>query len=223
MLLGLAFDVYGTLVDPLRIAERVFDVAGDQAERFAQVWREKQLEYSWRHTLMQRYVTFDECAREGLRYAARAFSRNVSPAKEIELIACLQHLEPYPDAIPGINALRAQGHKLFAFSNGTRAMLRELLTNCGLLEQLDGVISVDDVKAFKPDPRTYELCVATLGLPLDSCWLVSSNPFDCIGAKATGMHCAWVKRRSLAVFDPWGGEPDIIVDSIERIAPALPS
>lgn len=221
MALGIALDVYGTLVDPLKMADAVYDIAGDRADAFAQMWREKQLEYSWRHSLMQHYVPFDACAIEGLRFAARAFAINLAPAKETELIARLQHLRPYRDVLPGIAALRAAGHKLFAFSNGTRAMVTELLGNAGLLDHLDGVISVDDVKAFKPDPRTYELCVKTLAQPVENCWLVSSNPFDCIGAKAVGMHCVWVKRRALAVFDPWGGEPDITVDSIEKIAATL--
>src|SRR5271165_5427598 len=111
MQLGLAFDVYGTLVDPLRMADYLVEVAGDEAERFAQVWREKQLEYSWRHSLMGHYVPFDECAREGLRYAARSFTLTLSAEAEATLLARLAHLESYPDAIPGIDALRAQGHR----------------------------------------------------------------------------------------------------------------
>lgn len=221
MALGLAFDVYGTLVDPLRMSEHVRDVAGEGADRFAQVWRETQLAYSWKRGLMRRYVPFDRCAREALRYTAQSLQVDIAPEKEQQLLERIQHLAPYADVVPALRVLRAAGHRLFAFSNGTRRMVEELLGNGGVLEHLDGVISVDDVQTFKPDPRTYEHCVRELALPLERCWLISSNPFDCIGAKAAGMHSAWVKRRSLAVFDPWGLDPDVTVSSLEDVPQRL--
>lgn len=105
--------------------------------------------------------------------------------------------------------------------------MRGLLANEGLLNSFDAVISVDEVQSFKPDPRVYQLLAARLGQNISEIWMVSSNPFDVIGAKHAGLRAAWVRRRTAAVFDPWGLEPNLVVQDLiefaEQIEPAVRS
>ena len=103
---------------------------------------------------------------------------------------------------------------MLAFSNGVELSLRTVLGNAGVLPYLEGVVSVDDIKTFKPNPDVYEYLVNRGGRSREDTWLVSSNPFDVIGAKSGRLRAAWVKRSSEVVFDPWEFEPDIVVTDL---------
>ncbi len=218
---ALGFDIYGTLVDPLRMNERLRPLAGERADRFSELWREKQIEYTFRRGLMRSYADFGVCTRQALAFAARAVGVQLSEENEQRLIEEYQNLPPFPDVAPGMEALRSQGHAMVAFSNGVEATARTLLQRAGVLSYLDDVVSVDDVKTFKPDPEVYRYLARRLQRPVDEVWLISSNPFDVIGAKAAGLKAAWVRRKPEAVFDPWGIEPDMVVPDIEELARKL--
>lgn len=218
---ALGFDIYGTLVDPLRMNERLRPLAGERADRFSELWREKQIEYTFRRGLMRSYADFGVCTRQALAFAARAVGVQLSEENEQRLIEEYQNLPPFPDVAPGMEALRSQGHAMVAFSNGVEATARTLLQRAGVLSYLDDVVSVDDVKTFKPDPEVYRYLARRLQRPVDEVWLISSNPFDVIGAKAAGLKAAWVRRKPEAVFDPWGIEPDMVVPDIEELAKKL--
>ena len=99
--------------------------------------------------------------------------------------------------------------------------MREVLKNADLLELVDDVISVDEVRTFKPDPTVYAHAVERLGQTARATWLVSSNPFDIIGARIAGLCTAWLKRDPKAVFDPWGVEPDLVLSRLDQLAPLL--
>ena len=91
----------------------------------------------------------------------------------------------------------------------------------GVWPHLDGVVSADDLRTFKPDPRIYAYLARRLERELEDTWLVSGSPRDVIGAKSAGLRAAWIKRDPAAVYDPWGDEPDIVVSDVMELAEAL--
>lgn len=219
---AIAFDVYGTLVDPLEMGERLRPVVGEElAEPMAKLWREKQLEYTFRRGLMRRYENFDVCTRQALDYAAQALGADLPDDDRERLIEEYVSLSPFPDVAPGLKTLREAGHTLVAFSNGVEATVRSLLDRAGVLPLLDGVVSVDDLSSFKPDPEVYRHLCRKLDRPPSEAWLVSSNPFDVIGAESVGLNVAWVRRRPGIAFDPWGIEPDLVVPDLGTLASKL--
>ncbi len=218
MTYALALDVYGTLVNPLQIAEQLEDMVGHQAIPLAQLWRQKQLEYSFRRGLMGAYKDFSTCTREALLYAEAVLGLSLSEPQRARLFAAYQQLPPYADVLPALDRLKLQGLPVVAFSNGAEAAVKELLVAAGILPKLDGIVSVDPLKTFKPDPLVYHHLCELLQSPLPDTWLVSSNPFDIIGAKAVGCRAAWVKRDDEAVFDPWGVEPDLVISDLNSLA-----
>ena len=219
---ALAFDVYGTLVDPLQMGGRLRSIVGDNlAEPMAKLWREKQLEYTFRRGLMHSYENFDVCTRQALDYTAQALGARLSDNDRERLIEEYSSLSPFADVAPGLEAMREAGHTLVAFSNGVEATLRALLERAGILPLLGGVVSVDDISSFKPDPEVYRYLCRRLDRPPHEVWLVSSNPFDVIGAKSVGLNAAWVKRNPGTPFDPWGIEPDLVVPDLRELAVKL--
>jgi 2-haloacid dehalogenase len=218
---AIGFDVYGTLVDPLAMSAELEAIAGRRAAEMSATWRAKQLEYSFRRTLMDAYANFDVCTRDALRYAARATDVDLSEVEEQRLIDAYLDLEPYGDVVPGIQQLREKGHKLVAFSNGVEPSLRELLGRSGVLDHLDGIVSVDAIQTFKPHPAVYLHLAAELDSRPEETWLVSSNYWDVIGGRQAGLHAAWLQRDPAAIKDPWGIEPDLVVGSIEEFARTL--
>lgn len=218
---AIGFDVYGTLVDPLAMRTQLEGFAGPLAGQVAERWREKQIEYTFRRALMQKYENFDVCTEQALAFAAASLNLNLRDEDRAALLAAYRSLPPYPDALPAIRRLGAAGCKLAAFSNGVESSLRALLAAAGILPQLDAVVSVDDLKTYKPDPRVYHHLASRFGLPLESTWLASSNGWDVIGAKAAGLRAAWIKRKPDAAFDPWGINPDFVFPSLEDFSAHL--
>ncbi|HEX5412353.1 MAG TPA: haloacid dehalogenase type II [Terriglobia bacterium] len=214
MLDAIGFDVYGTLVDPHAMRTQLEAVAGDRAGQMAQLWREKQIQYTFRRALMQKYENFDVCTGQALTFAANSLKLNLRDEGRKRLIEAYRRLPPFPDVLPAIRGLKQAGFKLAAFSNGVEASLRALLEHSGILPHVDAVISVDDLKTYKPDPRVYRQLVERLGSSLESTWLASSNAWDVIGAKAAGLRAAWIKRNPEEVLDPWGISPDLVAPTL---------
>lgn len=214
---ALGFDVYGTLVDPLALAEPLRALAGEQAIQFASVWRTKQLEYSFRRGLMRRYADFDVCTRQALRYTQQTLCCELPESDQDRLLEAYLYLPMFPEVAASLATLKAQGLRLVVFSNGVEASIRALLTNAGVLPLLEDVVSVDDLRTFKPDPEVYAYLARRAGRVPNETWLVSSNAWDVIGAKAAGLRAVWVKRQSDMVFDPWEVEPDIVVSSLDEL------
>ncbi len=214
---ALGFDVYGTLVDPLALAEPLQALVGEQAVAFANLWRTKQLEFSFRRGLMQRYVDFDVCTRQALRYTQQALRCELPESDHDRLLEAYLYLPVFPEVTASLTALKAQGHRLVAFSNGVEASIRALLSNAGALSHLEDVVSVDDIRTFKPDPAVYAYLAQRTGRSPGETWLISSNAWDVIGAKAAGLRAVWVKRQPEAVFDPWDVEPDVVVSQLDEL------
>ena len=218
---ALGFDIYGTLVDPLEMDEHLREVVGEGAERFSALWREKQIEYTWRRGLMREYADFGVCTRQALDFAALSFGVELSDDQREGFVEEYQNLRPFPDVLPGLERLRSEGHTLVAFSNGLERTARVLLERGGVLEHLEDVVSVDDLGTFKPDPEVYRYLARRLDRPVGETWLVSSNGWDVIGAKSAGLRAAWVRRNPATVFDPWGIEADLVVEDLEQLAGRL--
>ncbi len=218
---AIGFDIYGTLVDPLDMNEHLRGLVGEEADRFSELWREKQIEYSWRRGLMREYADFGVCTRHALDFTALSLEVDLSADQRERLMEEYQNLRPFPDVIPGLERLRSEGHTLVAFSNGVEQTARALLGRGGVLDCLEAVVSVDDVGTFKPDPEVYRYLARRLDRPVEETWLVSSNAWDVIGAKSAGLRAAWVRRKPDAVFDPWHIEPDLVVEDLEQLAGKL--
>jgi 2-haloacid dehalogenase len=187
---AVVFDAYGTLFDIQSVAavtEAAFPGYGDI---ITQIWRIKQLEYSWLRSLMRRYEDFSVITRESLAYSLKVLGLH-SDARVFErIMEKYLHLDLYPDALPALAAM--QGRKLAILSNGSPDMLNTLVRNSGLV--LDATISVDSKKIFKPSPDAYALIESTLGVAPAEVLFVSSNPWDACGAKAFELNVAWIER-----------------------------
>jgi 2-haloacid dehalogenase len=156
-----------------------------------------------------------------LTFAAKTFKVDLSYAARQQLLTDYLNLPTFSDVLPALETLKALGFRLLAFSNGVEKSLRGLLDNAGILSYFERVVSVDGIKTFKPNPDVYAHLVSRGGCSREEAWLVSSNPFDVIGAKAAHLKAAWVKRNPEAVFDPWEFEPDVVVGDLTVLAAAL--
>ena len=218
----LAFDVYGTLIDTSGVVTRLEELVGAEiAEEFSRTWREKQLEYSFRRGLMRRYENFAICTRDALEYTCAHFRRDVSQEAINTLLGAYRTLPAFEDASQCLRRLSENGFALYAFSNGTQDAVEILLTTAGIRDYFLGVVSVDDLKTFKPDPDVYHYFLSRSGAEPDEAWLVSGNPFDVIGAISAGMRGAWIKRSAEAIFDPWGIEPTLEIRSLLELEPRI--
>ena len=217
---ALAFDVYGTLVDPLGISEQLEEYLPHESLRVADLWRQKQLEYTFRLTCMERYEDFERVTRKAMDYALAATGQELGPAQRDALMARYDDLRRFADVERGLQRLEEAGHAMVVFSNGTPRMLDALMGAAGLRPYFQGSISVDEVKSYKPSPKTYRHVARRLGRSIGEIRLVSSNPFDVIGAEAAGMRAAWVDRSGVP-FDTLAPRPEIVVGSLPELADAL--
>jgi 2-haloacid dehalogenase len=220
MKVTLAFDVYGTLVNPAGMARHLADDFGTGAAAFAELWREKQLEYSFRRGLMQNYAAFSVCTADAFKFACQRCRAAISAERQAELMQSYQHLPPFDDALPALNSLRDK-FRLFAFSNGRATEVAAVLSNAGLRDYFEDILSVDEVRSFKPNPAVYAYARRAAGAWSSPFWLVSSNPFDVIGARSAGLDAAWVRRSEETIFDPWGIEPSATIRSLTALAEVI--
>ena len=214
----IAFDVYGTLIDPHGVVTALEKLIGEKAKDFSYTWRDKQLEYSFRKGLMQNYETFAICTSQALDYTCAFHKTDLNDEQKKELLSIYRILPAFDDVKEGLTLLKAKGFQLYAFSNGAAEALEVLLNNAGIREMFLGVVSVDDIKSFKPNPAVYCHFLRKSNSTGENAWLISSNPFDVIGSISAGMKSAWVRRSPDAVFDPWGIEPTITVSSLIELA-----
>jgi 2-haloacid dehalogenase len=189
---AVVFDAYGTLYDIQSVAAVTEQAFPGYGEIITQIWRIKQLEYTWLRSLMRRYQDFSVITRESLSYTLRCLGLKNDPAMFERIMDKYLHLDLYPDAAAALAAMR--GRKLAILSNGSTDMLNALVRNSGLDRVLDATISVDSQKIFKPSPQAYTLIESNLGIRPAEVLFVSSNPWDACGAKAFGLNVAWIER-----------------------------
>jgi 2-haloacid dehalogenase len=189
---AVVFDAYGTLYDIQSVAAVTEEAFPGYGEIITQIWRIKQLEYTWLRSLMHRYEDFSVITRESLAYTLRVLGLAYDAAAFARIMDKYLHLDLYPDAGATLAALR--GRKLAILSNGSTEMLNALAKNSGLDRVLDATISIDQQRIFKPAPEAYTLIEARLGMRPAEVLFVSSNPWDACGAKAFGLNVAWIER-----------------------------
>lgn len=221
MAVTLAFDVYGTLIDTHGVVTSLQTMVGEKAHEFSQTWRDKQLEYSFRRGLMQNYVDFAACTRQALDYTCTYYRFELSKSQRDSLLALYRVLPAYDETKAALQQLKVANFRLFAFSNGSADALEELLTAAEIRDCFQGVISVDDLKSFKPNPAVYSHFLRQSESTGSSAWLISSNSFDVTGAISAGMKAVWVQRSNGAIFDPWEIRPTIIVRSLTELSQQL--
>jgi 2-haloacid dehalogenase len=218
MAITLAFDVYGTLIDTHGVVIALQKHVGSKAPEFSRAWREKQLEYSFRRGLMQNYENFAVCTSNALDYTSAYFKVALSQKDKAELLDAYKVLPAFDDVAEGLARAKASGFRMFAFSNGSADAVEALLRNAGIREYFLGVVSVDEIKSFKPNPGVYSHFLRRADASGANAWLISSNPFDVIGAISSGMRAAWIKRSPDALFDPWGIEPTLTANSLVNLS-----
>jgi len=203
------FDAYGTLYDVYSVAARCESCWPGKGAQLSQLWRAKQLEYTWQRSLMQRYVPFSTVTREALAYSCEALKLELSVAQMEGLMGEYLNLALYPDVTRTLAKLKPPKAIL---SNGSPDMLLPLVKNSGL--ELDAVISVEALKIFKPAPQVYQLAVEKL--QTKNIGFVSSNCWDALGAKSYGFEVYWINRGNAPV-DRLGFKPDRILKSLDEI------
>ncbi|MCK1492152.1 haloacid dehalogenase type II [Bradyrhizobium sp. 180] len=205
---AIVFDAYGTLYDIQSVAaitERAFPGYGDL---ITQIWRIKQLEYTWLRTLMRRYEDFSVVTRNSLSYTLRILGLNYDESLFEQIMDKYVHLDLYPDARATLQSLKK--HKLAILSNGSSEMLTTLVRNTGLDSVLDATISIDTTRIFKPSPEAYSLIEPRLNVSRAEVLFVSSNPWDAIGAKAAGLKVAWIERVTLQAMAQACSRADLV-------------
>ena len=189
---AVVFDAYGTLYDIQSVASVTEQAFPGYGEIITQVWRIKQLEYTWLRSLMRRYEDFSVITRDSLAYTLRVLGLEYDKGAFARIMEKYLHLDLYPDAMAALAAMRDR--KRAILSNGSPAMLNALVANSGLDRVLDATISVDSQRIFKPAPEAYTLIESTLGAAPAEVLFISSNPWDACGAKAFGLNVAWIER-----------------------------
>ena len=219
----LAFDVYGTLINTHGVLSLLENMIGNKAQNFSNTWREKQLEYSFRRGLMQNYVPFSVCTKQALDYACLAHKTPLSDDQKQQLLEQYKILPAFDDVKKGLEQLKAQNYRLFAFSNGAADAVNTLLETAGIIDYFEGVVSADDMKTFKPNPGVYSHFLREASSTGANTWLISSNPFDITGAISHGMRGAWIKRSEDSIFDPWEIQPTTIATDLVDLKAKLVS
>jgi 2-haloacid dehalogenase len=217
---SLAFDMYGTLVDPIRIWKQLEHYIPGDAQRIAELWRQKQLEFTFRLTAMERYEDFEQVTRKALDYALAATRHSLDSQQKNSLMLQYNDLERFADVEPGLQQLKGAGYEMVVFSNGSPAMLTAIMNAANLHPYFKGFVSVDEVKVYKPSPAVYKHVANRLGRPINEVRLISSNPFDVIGAESAGMQATWVNR-SNGLFDTLAPMPQMVVKSLSELANLL--
>ena len=192
---ALVFDAYGTLFDVNSAAEKCKDKIGTKWEAFANFWRTTQLEYTWLRSLMKRHKNFWEVTEDSLDKSMRMFSINKSMRNE--LLNLYKILSPYPEVRGVLEDLKKKNYKLAILSNGTPALLNELVTSNKLNNLFDDLFSIEEVKVYKPDSRVYEMPIKKYNLKANEITFLSANTWDVSGGGNYGYNSIWVNRNKL--------------------------
>jgi 2-haloacid dehalogenase len=220
---ALAFDAYGTLFDVFSVTalcEQLFPGKGNQ---LAQIWRAKQLQYSLMRTSMGRHRDFWGLTEDGLVWASKNLQLDLAADKKKQLMDAYLSLSAFPDVKPGLEALKKDGIKLAILSNGEPKMLEAAANSAGIRDLLDDIISVEEVKVFKPSPRVYYLVPEHLKVGDPELGFISSNNWDVCGAASTGLRTFWVQRSAAEVPEELGFKANATVKAITDLAPLLRS
>jgi 2-haloacid dehalogenase len=217
---ALVFDAYGTLFDVHSVIALCEALWPGKGAALSQLWRTKQLEYTWQRSLMRRYEDFGRVTEAALSYACAALGLALDEERLGRLMQAYRELATFTEVRDALVALKEMKLKLAILSNGSPAMLRPVVANAGLRGLITAVISVDPRKIYKPAPVVYRLAVEKLGVPKAAIGFVSSNCWDACGAKSFGFRVFWINRTGAPV-DALGAPPDRVIKGLDELPPLI--
>ena len=211
----LAFDVYATLINTYGMVDLLQRYIGEnKAWPFATMWRDKQLEYSFRRSMMNRYEPFYTCTSNALDYCIQAFDVSITTDQHFSLIKRYQNLPVFKDVLPVMKSISERSDlQLYALTNGPYEDVLKLFEDNNISQYFRDIISADEIKKYKPDPAVYQHFLDRTGAAADDSWLISGNGFDVIGARSFGMNGVWIKRADQQIIDTWGPRPTHTIES----------
>ncbi|HZC35220.1 MAG TPA: haloacid dehalogenase type II [Chthoniobacterales bacterium] len=190
---GCVFDAYGTLFDVNSAARLMQEILGNKWQDLAELWRTKQLQYTWLRSLAGRHIDFWQVTGDALAFALDSLKPANAEVHD-QLMDLYLRLSAYSDVKDVLTQLKASGFKCAILSNGSPKMLISAIENAGIQGLLDAVLSVEEVQVYKPHPAVYQLAVDRLGLAADEICFISSNGWDAYSAKAFGFYVVWCNR-----------------------------
>ena len=211
---AIIFDAYGTLFDVNSAAEKCKVKIGDKWQNFANYWRTTQLEYTWLRSLMKRHKDFWQVTEDSLDKSIKAFEINASMRKE--LLDQYKILSPYKEVEKTLKTLKEKKFKLAILSNGTHALLNELVKNNNLENLFDDLFSIDDVGVYKPDPKVYDIPIKKYGFEKNEIAFLSANTWDVSGGGNYGYNAIWVNRDK-NVFDKLDYNPNHEIRNLSEL------
>jgi 2-haloacid dehalogenase len=211
---AVVFDAYGTLFDVHSIARRAEELYPGHGMALSQLWRSKQLEYTWLRSLMGSYQDFEAVTLAALRFACASLNLTSSLEHRSALMDEYLRLAPYPEVPDALNAL--VGRKLAILSNGSPSMLEKLARNTGLAQHFNAILSVDAIRIYKPHPTVYQIAVDTLKVKAPDITFISSNYWDAAGASAFGFRVYWVNRAKVTA-DELSVQPHGVLSSLAEL------
>jgi 2-haloacid dehalogenase len=215
---ALVFDAYGTLFDPFAVKIRAEELFPGSGAALSQLWRAKQLEYSWLRTLMGRYENFWRITEDALTFACRALKISCDADQRTQLMQVYLTLPAFPEVKPALEKLSHL--PLSILSNGTSEMLTPLVAANGMTHYFKNVFSVDCLRMYKPRPDVYQHAVTSLGIPKEAIGFVSSNYWDIAGATSFGFRSYWLNR-SAVIADELGITPTAMCTNLAELPRAL--
>ncbi len=195
---AIIFDAYGTLFDVNSAAEKCKDKIGDKWEGFANYWRTTQLEYTWLRNLMNRHRDFWQVTEDSLDKSMKVF--NIDSSMKSELLDLYKVLSTFPEVKKVLNKLKEKNYKIAILSNGTPFLLNELVKSNNLENIFDNVFSIEEVKAYKPDPKVYNIPIKKYQIEKNEVAYLSANTWDVSAGGNFGFNPVWVNRNN-SIFD----------------------
>ena len=215
---AIIFDAYGTLFDVNSAAEKCRSKIGDKWESFANYWRKTQLEYTWLRSLMGRHKDFWQITADSLDKSMQAF--NINKAMKNELLDLYKILSPYPEVKETLEKLKEKRYKLAILSNGTPALLNELVKSNGLQNLFDDIFSIEEVKIYKPSSKVYDMPVKKYSIKNEEVAFLSANTWDVSGGGNYGFISIWVNRNK-NIFDNLDYKPKNEISGLNQLIDIL--
>ena len=211
---AIIFDAYGTLFDVNSAAEKCKDKIGDKWENFANYWRTTQLEYTWLRSLMDRHKNFWQVTEDSLEKSMNAFK--IDKAMKNELLNLYKALNTFPEVKDVLNKLKEKNYKLAILSNGTPALLNELVKSNNLDNIFDDIFSIEEVGIYKPDAKVYDMPIKKYKIQKEEVVFLSANTWDISGGGNYGYSSIWVNRNN-SIFDNLDYKPKDEVKNLNQL------
>ena len=211
---AIIFDAYGTLFDVNSAAEKCKDKIGDKWDVFSNYWRTTQLEYTWLRTLMNRHVDFWKVTEDSLEKSMAVF--DINPSMRSELLDLYKVLSTFPEVNEVLNKLKEKNYKLAILSNGTPALLNELVKSNNLDNIFNDIFSIEEVKVYKPHPKVYNIPIEKYQIQKNEVAYLSANTWDVSAAGNYGFNPVWVNRKN-SNFDKLDYVPKYQIENLSKL------